>query len=390
MFWKTATAILLGSLWLAPINAVAQNASSPAKTDAALVKLLESVASRYHAKHADTAIAVGIISDGQQRVLLKGDASAGAPATADSLFEIGSITKAFTGTMLARLINDGRIKLDDPANSHLPDLLQLPDWKKKSISILDLATHRSSLPIQPPYLPLHAVMSGTAANPYSAYKQSDLEKMLKKLKLDRAPGEKYEYSNLGAGLLGHAIVHKTGDDYESAVGKLLLKPLKMESTVISLKPEGLSKRLAVPHLPNGQPVSVWDFACLKGCGALRSSVNDMLTFAKVCLEADEDSDDPIRKALALAMSPRPEFKGKTTRVGLFWHITKRNSGDIVWHNGGTGGSRSYFGINPSTKQAIVILTNCNVPVDRMGFDLLDDLADARKPDGKPNAADATK
>jgi D-alanyl-D-alanine-carboxypeptidase/D-alanyl-D-alanine-endopeptidase len=162
-------------------------------------------------------------------------------------------------------------------------------------------------------------------------------------------------------------------------------------TVIELKPNGLMARLAVPHSKNGQVVSVWDFGCLEGCGALRSSVSDMLKFSQACLDASKDSDDPVLRSLAVAMAAKRDAGGGSTRVGLLWHRTKTGFGEMIWHNGGTAGSRSFLGINPATRQTVIVLTNCGVSVDKLAIGVLTDLAKNRKETkSRPDVSDAAK
>jgi CubicO group peptidase (beta-lactamase class C family) len=155
---------------------------------------------------------------------------------------------------------------------------------------------------------------------------------------------------------------KAGASYESFIVSRICAPLDMKDTRIAL-PAGVQSRLASGHNAKGKPVSSWDFKTLEGCGAIRSSANDMLKFLAANMGV---APCPLSAAMARAQVPlRDADFGR--KVALGWHL---NPSGVVWHNGGTGGYRSFMGFDPQTKRGVVILCNSANEVDTLGVDAL--------------------
>lgn len=295
-------------------------------------------------------IVVGLLdASGQTRII-----AVGVPP--DRVFEIGSITKVFTGSVLADMVSRGEVRLEDPVATFLPATVTIPSRNGRQITLLDLATQTSGLPRLPGNL-----APRDSSNPYADYTVRQLYDFLSGYTLPRDVGATYEYSNLGLGLLGHALALKAGMSYEELVRRRILVPLGMRETAITLTP-ALRARLAPGHDAGGEPVPNWDLPTLAGAGALRSTARDMLIF----LAANIDSTKaPLSRALRQAHTPRRGI------VGLGWHIVSRPAATVVWHNGGTGGYRSYTGFDPARRIGVVVLSNVNRSVDDIGVHLLD-------------------
>jgi CubicO group peptidase (beta-lactamase class C family) len=171
--------------------------------------------------------------------------------------------------------------------------------------------------------------------------------------LTRDIGEKYEYSNLGVGLLGHILALKAGMDYETLVRTRICTPLKMKSTVITISPR-LRSRLAKGYDSKGVPIFNWDLPTLAGAGALRSSLYDMLIYAEANLGL-------IKTNLAPAIEKTHYIKADAGSpnldIAMAWHISNMDSKEIIAHNGQTGGYYAYIGLNKKLKRGVVILTN---------------------------------
>lgn len=315
------------------------------------------------------AVSVGVIQSGKRWTFAVGSLPDGDP-DADTLYEIGSITKTMTGTLLAGSVLRGTVRLDEPLQDRLPQSVVLPKRDGREISLLHVATHTSSLPVQPPWLPLTAIASGTETNPYSKFDFKQLAKSLRNMTLPRPIGARFEYSNLGVGLLGHALASaESAEGYEELLRARVLDPLGMSSTAIRLSPE-LEPRMAQGHNLLGLRASNWDFACLEACGGVRSSANDMLRFAAASM-ADEETD--LSRAFQFAKQPwRFNDRRGNDCIGLCWLLKRDKSiaGDVWWHNGGTGGFRSYLGTIPTRGIAVVILSNSAHPVDGLAKDML--------------------
>ena len=285
-----------------------------------------------------------------------------------TLFEIGSVTKTFTGLLLAEAVARGEVKLDDPIAMHLPADLVIKPHADRVPTLLDFATHRSGFPVQPPYIAATALLAGHSKNPYSGYDRKALAATLKNLAPD-APGKKSVYSNLGAGLLGHALANAAkADSFNALVQERVAKPLKLRDTTEG--PTGEQRaRLAVGHDKDGEPTDPWDFASLEACGGLRSTADDLLRYAAANL-----GDEPTKLTPSLldAQKPRAD-EGGQRKTGLFWvTMTLPDRDDrIVWHNGGTGGFRTMLVLLPEAKTAVVVLCAADrgQAIDKLALDI---------------------
>jgi CubicO group peptidase (beta-lactamase class C family) len=323
----------------------------------------------------DYAVVVGVIRPQGRQVLGYGSVTlAGKRTVPDgkTIFEIGSVTKVFTGLLLADLNREGVVTLTDPARQHLPPDLKLPPAKGREITLLDLATHTSGLPVEPDDFWIATfVMPGFSENPYSRYERKHVARMLGALKLDREPGVTYEYSNLGVGLLGYALAHAAkAADYETLVAQRITGPLKMPDTRVRLSPEQQA-RLAPGHDADGDPVSTWDFRSLEACGGLRSTADDLLAFADAHLHPPPTR---LGRATADAQVPVHDAPNKAVRIGLCWHLLRQaGGGDLPLHTGETGGYFCFLGLAPARGVGVVVLTNSDRSVELLGLGILQSL-----------------
>lgn len=279
----------------------------------------------------------------------------------DTLFEIGSITKTLTASLLADMVQRGEVRLDDPVSMHLPATVRVPEHAGRKIRLVDLATHTSGLPGIPTN-----IRPRDLANPYSDYTAKMLDDFLASYTLTREIGSKYEYSAVGLGLLGRALGHRLGMSWEAALEQRILAPLDMHSTRAMLT-EPLLGRLARGHDEGGNPVPNWDIPAMPAMGALKSSANDMAKF----LSANMDpASKPFGAAFALLHRPRTVMD-EETRVGLAWQTGHAANRTMVWHGGGTGGYRALIAFEPAKQKGVVVLCNAAGGADALGFHLLD-------------------
>ncbi len=280
----------------------------------------------------------------------------------DTVFEIGSITKVFTSLILADMVERGEVKLDDPVSKFLPASVTVPSRNGRQITLLDLSMQISGLPRLP-----NNMKPADMANPYADYTPAKLYEFLSGYKLPRDIGEKYEYSNLAVGLLGHALALKAGMSYEKLAQSRILGPLGMTSSSVTLS-ESLKKRLAMGHNEALNPVKNWDLDALAGAGALRSTANDMLKFLAANLEL---TDTPLKAAMRRMRSVHRETGTPDLEIAMAWHVFHKFGTDIYWHNGGTAGYRSFAGFVPAKKTGVVVLCNTSFDVDDMGYHILE-------------------
>ena len=319
-------------------------------------------------------IVVGVIEPNGRRVVAYGHRAKGDPRTVDgdTIFEIGSVSKVFTSLLLADMVTRNEVALDDPAARYLPGDVTLPERSGKSITLLDLSTHSSGLPSLPSNL-----KPKDPRNPYADYSVEDLYQFISGYTLPRDPGSEFEYSNLGAGLLGHLLASRAETDYESAIRVRITEPLRMPDTGIALS-AAMKQRMATGHNAMLAPVANSDLPTpLAGAGALRSSANDMLTLLEAFLGYKESPLAPAMNAMFETRCPAGH-----TEMGLGWFIYSPDGRQIAVHNGGTGGFRSYVGYEPKTRIGVVVLSNAStvIGVDDIGIHLLNPKAPLANPE----------
>ncbi len=294
------------------------------------------------------------------------------PVGADTVFEIGSVTKLFTSLLLADMVLRGDMALDAPITDYLPPGAIVPDRNGQKITAFDLATHSSGLPRLPTDM-----VPADPANPYAGYSSADLYAFLATYSLPRDIGTQFEYSNLGVALLTQAITKTAGQDYETLVRTRILEPLGMTDTAITLTP-AMTDRFATGHDGQRRRAPYWSFDAFAGMGAYRSTATDM---AKFVAAASGAVSTPLDAAFALMLrQTRPA--GADTVIGLGWFVLDHGERQLVWHNGGTGGFSSFIGFDRASKAGAVVLSNMATEtlVDDIGLHLLDnDIALAPQP-----------
>ena len=361
------TRLLVAVISLAGISAAQATPASATPpllpSDAEIRKIL---VDRIDVQHQGVGIVIGVIGPDGRRVISYGSLEKGdpRPLNGDTLFEIGSTTKVFTSLLLADMVQRKQVALDDPVAKYLPPTVKMPERNGRSITLVDLSTHTSGLPRLPGNM-----NPKDPGNPYADYSVEQLYQFLSSYQLTRDIGSTYEYSNLGGGLLGHVLARRAGTDYEALVESRVCAPLGMKSTAITLTPE-MKARLAVGHNAALMPVKNWDLPTLAGAGALRSTANDLLSFLAANLGY---SKSPLSPAMDAMLKTRRPTGQQGLEVALGWHIFTINGKEIVWHNGGTGGYRSFIGFDPKARIGVVALSNTstNTGVDDIGRHLLD-------------------
>lgn len=308
-------------------------------------------------------IVVGVVdADGNTRVVAYGDPGPGQPPLdANSVFEIGSISKVFTATVLAEMVQEGKVHLDDPVQTFLPPSVRIPTRNGKVITLGNLSEQNSGLPRMPDNF-----HPANPANPYADYSVQQMYDFLSNYQLTRDPGAEFEYSNLGVGLLGHVLSLAAGKPYEELERERVWAPLGMTHTAITLTPWMIA-HLALGHDEQGNVVANWDIPTLAGAGAIRSTTEDMLKFLQANLHPERGK---LEQAMAFAHQERAPA-GKMG-IGLNWLSVHAGTDTIVWHNGGTGGYRTFIGLEPSHKIGVVVMTNTTgAGADDIGMHLLD-------------------
>ena len=286
------------------------------------------------------------------------------PPAGDTLFQIGSVTKVFTALLLAAAVRRGEVELDQPVVS----LLSADGrWRAehRDITLKELATHTSGLPRLPP-----GSLGKSLSRHRDPYADIDAEQLHASLAASRIRKRgRQRYSNLGFGLLGHALASAAGTTYAELVRVEVCAPLGMPDTVLRLDADQQA-RAAVGHTRRLKPRSVaWQFDALAGAGALWSTAVDLRRFLAAQLDPPEGLlGDAIR------LTQQPHFERGKTAHGLAWMglpPMSRTAG--FFHNGGTAGFRSMVTLSPPAGAAVVALTNSDRSVDGVGLTMLQNL-----------------
>jgi len=258
----------------------------------------------------------------------------------NSVYEIGSVTKTFTSLLLATLVQDKKIRLDDAIEDYWPKPFVLKDAKNQPITFKQLATHTSGLPRLPDNL---MVLS---QDPYANYDRKQLIEAIKNTK-PAVAGTQYAYSNFAVGLLGETLSQIENQSFDTLIERSIIKPLGLNHTYMQLAQ--VPEDLLVQGYAGKNPASAWNFKALAAAGSIRSSINDLLAYGAAYIH----SNNELSQAMQLTLTPH--YQNKSLSVGLGWHINK----GIFWHNGGTQGFRSIIMLDPTNKRVAAGITNHN-------------------------------
>jgi CubicO group peptidase (beta-lactamase class C family) len=302
------------------------------------------------------ALSLAIVDEKGERFLSLGEAQPGVAATADTPFEIGSVSKTFTALALASMVQDHGVTLETEVKALLPASVNVPRRGDRAITLADLATHTSGLPRLPTNF-----SPANPRDPYADYDAPKLYAFLAGYELTRAPGETYEYSNLGFGLLGHALAQKNGSTYDALLRARVFAPLGMSATSADGHAD---PKLAIGHDADGSEVGPWKLDALAGAGQVRSTARDMARYLRAQL-----GGGPLAAAIALTHEKRHALSpADSGDIALGWHIAPDG---VTWHNGETAGAHSFVAFDAKRRVGIALLaTGATAMIDRVGKDVL--------------------
>ena len=306
-------------------------------------------------------IVIGLLDHGDRQILTYG------AAQQNSIFEIGSISKTFTGLILAQMVEQKKVTFDEPVRDLLPPgTVAKPQGVE--ITLLDLATQHSGLPRMPDNF-----HPANPEDPYADYGAQNLYEYIGKHGLAKPSNAPFAYSNLGLGLLGQALSNRAAMPYPELLKDEVTGPLNLNDTAIKLSPEQQA-RFIEGHDAQHHPAHAWSIDALAGAGGIRSSANDMLTYLDAQLHP-ESAPAPLNGALKLSHQLRADV-GPGLKIALAW-LYDSETGNY-WHNGATGGYSSYSFFNPKDGRAVVVLFNATVGpggsfADRVAQDIVERL-----------------
>ncbi|SDG39792.1 serine hydrolase domain-containing protein [Psychroflexus sediminis] len=280
-----------------------------------------------------------------------------------SVFQIGSVTKVFTSTLLAQLVLENKVELSDSIQYYFSFPL-----KENKITLESLSNHSSGLPRLPSNLNL---ATANLKNPYQSYAEADLDYYLStEMEFSSGDQPSYQYSNLGAAILAKALENATGKTFAELLSEKIFQPLEMKNS--SLDKDSVGGNLVQGLDASGNPTPVWDMGQFGGAGAILSTTTDLSRFVNVHFQNAED---------AYSLTTLPTYMvNDNLRIGLGWHILQdEQDNNLYWHNGGTGGYSSSVFMVPETQKAVIILSNVSAyhpkapSIDELAFKLLKSL-----------------
>ena len=307
--------------------------------------LADTVGRRLVGDRSGACVAVAVIDKAVSRAVVCADPKAPRAIDADTAFEIGSVSKTFTGLLLQQLIDAGTLRLDDPVQQHLPKGVTMPQHGATPILLRHLLTHTSGLPSLAPSWPIRDLV-----NPYKAIDRKTLHAGLASVRLSRDAGTRFEYSNLGPMLLSDIVSRSAGKPFAELARERVFAPLGMRSAHVGKPPRGVT--VAKGHAPNGKAVSHWDFdPALAGVGGIRASLNDMIAYVEAQMGRVES---PLAEAITASQRAVVD---DGQRMAMGWMIAPLNDATILVHEGGTGGYSSFVGFDAARERGVVVLSD---------------------------------
>ena len=262
----------------------------------------------------------------------------GQSITSSTVYEIGSVTKVFTGILLAEAVSAGTVKFDDPIQKYLPPGIQAPTYNDIPITLVNLATHYSALP-----------------RDFASDNLSDLYNWLNTYQLAQAPGSKYIYSNLGYSLLGDILARLSGNDFGTLEYEAISQPLGLMDTSETLSDEQ-QNRLAQGYTADGALATYFpDSGAMSSAGYLHSTLKDMTQFLVDNMQPDST---PLASSIRLTQMTIADGQEPGSGTGLGWEIERPNTPtERVWKGGGTSGFTTYISFAKDGSSGFVLLTN---------------------------------
>lgn len=318
--------------------------------------LERAVKNRFEGDRVARCLAVAYIGEKTSKAFVCSDPKRAQTIDDNTAFEIGSVTKTMLAYLVADLIDQGKMKLDEPLQKYLPEGSVVPMWKDKAVTVQHVVTHTSGIPRLP-----GGMESVNPADPYAGLTPKDILESLKKTKLNSEPGSKFEYSNFAMMALSLAVTHTAKQDLETLLKQRLFEPIGMSTAYLN-KPAA-SIKAAQGHNTSRKPVPPWNIATdLAGVGMVRATLDDMAAYARAAIgkptATTERAKDAARVATLIATAQKPLYKGGAEELGMNWFRRKLAGGvEIAEHGGGTGGFSSYIAIDRANARAVVVLSD---------------------------------
>ncbi|MES2036381.1 MAG: serine hydrolase domain-containing protein [Pseudomonadota bacterium] len=343
--------LLMATLALGAVQAHAATSMS----DADILNILKQ---RIDTDKKGVGLVVGIVDEKGSRVISYGYANLAdrRPVDGDTLFEIGSVTSAFTGVAMMDMAEKKEIRLKDPIATYLPASVKVPYYDDRKITLADLSSHRSGLPA------IATVPANSGSdNPYAGFTANKAYEFLSGYDMKYDVGTRFVYSSFGNGLLGLALSQRAGTDYDTLIKNRVTTPLGMTATSVNLSAD-MQKRMATGYSSKTQfaTAPAWNFTSFEGAGGLHSSANDMLKFLAANME---QAKTPLNGTMHKLQVP---FETGNRLLFVWGGYNNKFDSSILGLEGKTGGYSSYIAFDKKAGKGVVILSNADVSVSDIG------------------------
>jgi CubicO group peptidase (beta-lactamase class C family) len=275
------------------------------------------------------------------------------PMEGQTRFEIGSLTKTFTGLLLAQMAQAGEVGYDDPIIAYLPAHAVSGKLAAGQITLVKLATHTGGLPRLPPNLDWQT----SPSDPYASYCLADLYHATACLEPGNSSEATVSYSTFGIGLLGQLLANAANHPYPRLLADRICRPLGLTATTAQRLSDETSR--CATGYDRGRPVSPWHFDALVAAGGLRSTGADLLAYLQAHLHPQS-----TRLAGALLATQKPRRPTGKNMMCLVWNHRVIQERTLLWHTGGTGGFTTFVGFCPETSVGIAVLANTKHTTDQ--------------------------
>jgi serine-type D-Ala-D-Ala carboxypeptidase/endopeptidase len=323
---------------------------------------------------SNASLVVGLLDPNGTKIFGFGNISKtnNVPVNGNTIYNIASLTKTFTTLVLADMVNEGVINLDDPIEKYLPYNVTVPQYNGTKITLGDLATHTSGLP----FMPSNIWLNNTIGDLNPDYNSTQMYQALSNTTLLSEPGTKFLYSDFGLGLLGNILSLKEGGiPYEQLVKDRILDVLGMNDTKITLSENDIENRFPVGHL-NGSEIETPEVPdVIAGAGAFRSTVNDLLKYLSANLGLIHTTLDEPMQLQHLIQHPSISANpmNYSEYVALGWRVLTDFGSETLTHTGSINGWNAMIGFTPANQIGVVLLCSCGLEdanTGNIGFVLL--------------------
>jgi D-alanyl-D-alanine-carboxypeptidase/D-alanyl-D-alanine-endopeptidase len=332
--------------------------------------LASSLGARFVANPAHVGLSIGVIHHGVRKTFNFGsiDRHRAVPPTTRTIYELASLTKSYTGMLLAKAVLDGKLALDDDVRRYLPASCANLTYRDTPVRIIDLANHTAGLPKNLPQFMADASPEKLLEQ-YGDMSREDFLKAVSGVRLTAQPGKQFAYSNAGAQLVGIVLERLYGASYDALVERFIAGPLGMTDTKTAVAKADLP-RYAMRYDGKGHAMPELSFwRHIPAAGSLKSTVADQLRY----MEWNLDESDPV-----VALAHRTSFRGTDERgddIGLYWFLNRKNGRRLVRHAGGSFGTTSFVLLYPDAKVGVVVLANdADASTEAMLSEIADKLA----------------